>query len=372
MIAKLTNDKKCLKKAMNDVVRYRIKHTGNRKPQLVTTDFDVIEDMLVKEWTVVYSFGIRYKHLLVNRKDQEEDDETIDHILQAGSDHDPDASDLDDDDSDDRAEEDDEGDEGDGYQGCGRMPGKFLEGYPKTSGYPSPAPPRHQSKQPRIRDETPAKRGQSKRLMIPHQQQGMYGYSGPMPGYDPLVDPWGRPIPAYGGPNGYNNGYGGYGGGFGGYGGYAPPQLSREARQGTQPSHGMSPYPPPHHAMTPAISMPNSVYGAHGNIPNNSHKRGRVSPFGANERARDAYDQSPGYEMQGYPQPNQGGRTKIKRESPAEDRRDFGEDFDNPDNDLGVENDDEDTKAAVDADIEAMELELKLAKMKAARLKKKK
>ncbi|KAG9197317.1 hypothetical protein G6514_001877 [Epicoccum nigrum] len=66
---------------MNDVVRYRIKNTGNRKPQLVTTDFDVLEDMFVKDWDVAYSFSIRYKHLLVNGQGQQETDKDIDHIL---------------------------------------------------------------------------------------------------------------------------------------------------------------------------------------------------------------------------------------------------------------------------------------------------
>jgi hypothetical protein len=362
MIAKLTDDKKWLAQAMNDVVRYRIKHTGNRKPQLVTTDFDVIEDMLVKEWSVEYSFGIRYKHLLVNRKDQEEDDETIDNILEAGSDHDPSASDLEDSDSDDQSVEDDEGDEVDVSQGRGSNPGKYLHGYPKASRYPSPASLRHQSKQPNMRGDTPLKRGHPQQVPS-HQQQGMYGYGGPMSGYGPPMDAWGRPMPAYGGPDGYNNGYGGYGSGFGGSTGYAPPQFSRDARQGTQPprTHGMQSYLPPHHAMTPAPNMPGSDYGIHSNNPN---KRGRDSPSSANKRARDAYDQPPGFDTQGYAQPYDGGRTKIKRESPAED-------FDNPDNDLGEQEDDEDNKAAVDADIEAMELELKLAKMKAARLRKK-
>ena len=81
MIAKLTSSKKWIYKATNDVVRYRIKNTGNRKPQLVTTDFDVIEDMLGKGWEVEYSFGIQYKHLLVNRKDDVESDEDTEHIF---------------------------------------------------------------------------------------------------------------------------------------------------------------------------------------------------------------------------------------------------------------------------------------------------
>jgi hypothetical protein len=81
-LARLTDDKARLKKLMGDVVRYRNQHTGNKKPQLVTTDFDVIEDMVERGWSVKQSFEIRYKHLLTNRmivspldtnsKDQEE------------------------------------------------------------------------------------------------------------------------------------------------------------------------------------------------------------------------------------------------------------------------------------------------------------
>jgi hypothetical protein len=84
MIAKKTDDKQWLKEQMRDVVTYRIKHTGNRKPQLVTTDFDVIEDVFDSGWTVAQSFAIRYKHLLMNRTDTEEKDEDIAHIFGEG------------------------------------------------------------------------------------------------------------------------------------------------------------------------------------------------------------------------------------------------------------------------------------------------
>lgn len=66
-LAAKTDDKALLKKLMGDVVRYRNQHTGNKKPQLVTTDFDCIEDMLDHGWSVGQSFRIRYKHLLTNR-----------------------------------------------------------------------------------------------------------------------------------------------------------------------------------------------------------------------------------------------------------------------------------------------------------------
>ncbi|KAH4919169.1 hypothetical protein HBI17_067930 [Parastagonospora nodorum] len=332
MIAKLTDDKKWLKKAMNDVVRYRIKHTGNRKPQLVTTDFDVIEDMLVKDWKVAFSFEIRYKHLLVNRKDQEEDDVTIDNILQAGSDHDEDASDNDDDSTDNQSENGSGDEEDEGMQGRGGVSAKYLEssGYTKAPKYSSPANPRHQPKKPKMHDETPSKRGKHQQSQPPYPQPGMYGYGTPMPGYGPPMDPWGRPMPGYGGPDGFNNGYGGYGGGgYGGYGGYGPPP-GHDARQGTQPPsnpRNMSQYPPLNFATTPAPSIPGSDPGAYGN-------------------------------------PYQGGQVRIKRESPPDD-------FEGPSNDIGEQDDDEqeDSRAAADAEVEAMELELKLAKLKAARLR---
>jgi hypothetical protein len=364
MIAKLTDDKKWLKKAMNDVVRYRIKHTGNRKPQLVTTDFDVIEDMLVKEWSVGYSFEIRYKHLLVNRKDQEEDDENIDHILEAGSDHDADASDNDDDDLENHSEggAEEEGND----DGRGGISGKYLEssGYTKASKYPSPAPLRHLSKQPKTHNETSLKRGQPMKQQQPYQPAGMYGYGTPMSGYSRPIDPWGRPMPGYGGQDAYNNnGYGVYGGGFGGYGSYSAPPHGRDARQGTQPPQ----YPLPYHSMTPAPSMLDSKYGTYGNNPN---KRSHFSPFGTHKRLRDGCDQSSGFEMQGHPHSHNGGRVHIKRESPVDERRSFADDvFDGPSNDIGAPDDGDDDKAAVDAEVEAMELELKLAKMKAARLR---
>jgi hypothetical protein len=356
MIAKLTDDKEWLKRAMNDVVRYRIKHTGNRKPQLVTTDFDVIEDMLVKHWDVAYVFEIRYKHLLVNRKDQEEDDEDIDHILQAGSDHDDGDDDGDDDDdnvSQQMEEDRDDDDESEG-RGQGGTSGKYLcsSGYTNAANHYPPPLSRQQARPLQARKDTPTPKQAPPKL--PYQQQhNTYGYGPQMPGYGAPIDPWGRPMPGYpGGPEGYN-GYGGYSSAYPGYGGYGPPQ---HVRHGSGQSHppGMSLYavPPP-----PAMMAP----------PGNSNQRRRFSPSDANERARIGYEPAPGFEMQGYPQPYQGGRSiKIKRESPPIDERDAGGgDFDAPTNDLGAQNNDDDDKAALDAEMKAMELQLQLAQMKA-------
>lgn len=101
-ISELTNDKDFLKQAMNDIVRHRIKHTGNRKPQLVTTDFDVIEDMVTRGWDIETSFSIRYKHLLhTHPKGYVETDEDIDHILACGDDESPHVSESEDNDQED-------------------------------------------------------------------------------------------------------------------------------------------------------------------------------------------------------------------------------------------------------------------------------
>lgn len=84
-IAKLTSDKEWLHKAMRDVVRYRIRHTGNRKPQLGRADFDVIEDMLGKGWGVEYAFGVRYKHLAKEEeREGEEEEEDVEYLFDVG------------------------------------------------------------------------------------------------------------------------------------------------------------------------------------------------------------------------------------------------------------------------------------------------
>jgi hypothetical protein len=312
--------------------------------------------MLVKEWNVAYAFDIRYKHLLVNRKDQLETDEDIDHILQAGSDPKNDSNDEDnqDDDMEDQEEGDDDEDEDEGDVGQDGISGKYLQssGYTKAPLYPPPALPRQQSKQQKPRKSSPTK--QTPPLLPPAPPQGMYGYGAQMPGYGPQqLDPWGRPIPGYGGQNSYSgHSYGPYGG-YGSYG--SPPFGAKGARHGSQqpPQHGMHHFPPHFHPMTPTPSIHDSEYGTLGPNP---HNRGRFTPFHDN--------QTPGFEMQGH---FQGGRaTKIKRESPTFEERpmDINE-MDGPTNDLGLQDDNADDKATVDAEVETLELELKLAKAKA-------
>ncbi|KAJ5041974.1 hypothetical protein J3E74DRAFT_412936 [Bipolaris maydis] len=88
-IAKLTSDKTWLHKAMRDVVRHRIRHTGNRKPQLGRADFDIIEDMLGKGWGVQYAFGVRYKHLVKEEEEGgegDDDEEDVEYLFDAGPD----------------------------------------------------------------------------------------------------------------------------------------------------------------------------------------------------------------------------------------------------------------------------------------------
>lgn len=90
MISRMTKDKEFLKQAFNDVVRYRIKRTGNRKPQLVTTDLDIIDDMINLDWDIESSFKVRYKHLLLaNTQEPLETDENIDHIFACSAENSP-------------------------------------------------------------------------------------------------------------------------------------------------------------------------------------------------------------------------------------------------------------------------------------------
>jgi hypothetical protein len=220
MIAKLTNNKKWLSSAMTEVVRYRIKHTGNRKPQLSTTDFDVLEDMLIKNWKVDYSFGIRYKHLLVNSKDQVETDEDVDRIMRVsgsegeGSNDDQDMS----------AASDSESD-----SDTGQQQGRGVSyGYEMMTGYhqpPSSSSRGKKLKAPKkeiVKEESP--------MSQQHPPPGMYGgYYG-----QPPTDQWGRPMMMP--PHGYG-GYGGFGG-YDVYPPYGPPQIPSGSRQ---PSH--QPYP---------------------------------------------------------------------------------------------------------------------------------
>ncbi|KAF2124069.1 hypothetical protein P153DRAFT_143805 [Dothidotthia symphoricarpi CBS 119687] len=363
MIAKLTKNKTWLKKAMNEVVRYRIKNTGNRKPQLVTTDFDVIEDMLVKEWTVDYSFDIRYKHLMVNRKDQLETDEDIDHILGVGSDH-ADGSEDDEDNADEdieaQAEVDEDGsdDEDTGQSG---LTGQYMQasGYTQPLQYLMPAPPQQQKQQ-----KLPKQKQKQLKQELPNPSQGMYGYGGQAHGYGPPMDPWGRPLPGYGGPQDYGR-YGGYGR-YEHYGGYAlgPPEYpggDPRRRQGSQqpPTRGMHQFPP--YPMGPPAG-----HRGYESSDRNPNERERFSPFGTNRRGREGYEQTPMVGMspldadaREYQNAFQRDRQdSIKREtSELEERINSPDDMDGSVNDADEE--------AIDAELAAVELQLKVAQLRA-------
>ncbi|KAH8722915.1 hypothetical protein GQ44DRAFT_828555 [Phaeosphaeriaceae sp. PMI808] len=354
MIAKLTDDKVWLKKAMNDVVRYRIKHTGNRKPQLVTTDFDVIEDMLVKQWKVSYAFEIRYKHLLVNRKDQEENDENIDHILQAGSGND-DSSDEDDDNGDgvkDESEISDQDLENGEYKRHDSVPKKYsqLSGYTSTLTHPPSAPPHQFSKQQKTRKDT------LPQLKEPqfNQLRRIYDFRDQMPGYHAAMNHWGHPVPDYDRSDSYN-GYKSYGVGY--QNSYGPPPYSTKLCQGSQRPYvrDESQHPHSRHAMTMGPGIVNSKYDVQ-----------RFPPFAINRHTCGDYEPTTRLGMQGYPNSIHEGRTNIKHESPETDQHHEALDtFNAPTNEIGDLGDIDDDQAVIDAELEALKLELKLAKLKA-------
>ncbi|KAJ4322347.1 hypothetical protein N0V94_002456 [Neodidymelliopsis sp. IMI 364377] len=364
MIAKLTSDKKWLKKAMNDVVRYRIKNTGNRKPQLVTTDFDVIEDMLVKDWDVAFSFNIRYKHLILNRQGQQETDEDVDHILAVVDSDQDDGSDVEDDDDipvgkvdcddDDDYVDDEEGGEHELSQGG--VTGQCLHAsgyisaphYPQPCSLPEPLFKNHRTKQERAnkrRAELPARPQPS-----PYNK-GQQSYPLPYP-YGPPMDRWGRSMHYGFGPDSY--GYGGYGM-YSGHAEYGPPQDS----------DGSYPSPPSYRNLSQHAATPR---------PNQSdvdHKNTRDSSLMGDTALHRAFERSPfsmsrpGFPSRGYPEEFQNDPSKVKRESPeAGDGRALSVDeFDKPENNIG----DNISAAALEAELRATELELKVARLQAKR-----
>ncbi|KAF1832499.1 hypothetical protein BDW02DRAFT_424260 [Decorospora gaudefroyi] len=319
MIAKLTNNKKWLSKAMNDVVRYRIKNTGNRKPQLVTTDFDVIEDMLVKDWNVEYAFEIRYKHLLVNRQEQQGPDEDIDHIFQ---------TDSDDDEGSDSEEKmnyaSGDSDSEDGFdQGQGGVSSNYP-GYVKKGSHHISRSLSREKKHGNSKQTATKSKNSMPMHPPPLPYQGPYSYYSPhMPGYGPPMNHWGQPMPSYGSyGDGYDRVGGGSGGGYGGHPGYGVggSGSSREDRQGSQqPYYGML---NPHHMMNTTPSTPDIA------------RQSQESP-------------------------------KIKRESTdLEEHTGFVEDYDNDvvgQQETGIE----DATEEVDAELAELELELKVARLKA-------
>ena len=218
MIAKLTDDKEWLKEAMNEVVSYRIRHTGNRKPQLVTTDFDIIEDMLVKDWTIPFAFEIRYKHLLTNRNDQDVEDDNIDHILQTCSDReDTDSEDAKGTDKDGTEEEREvkpsEGNMLDEEDDVIRRLDRTSKKVPRSkcnasiSQHSSSRFPQQQrpGKQASLNSDYTTV-AQTDQILNPQERYGPYGYSMPMPVYyPPWMGPWSGPIPIHPGHDSYES-----------------------------------------------------------------------------------------------------------------------------------------------------------------------
>lgn len=353
MIAKLTTNKKWLKQAMEDVVRHRIKHTGNRKPQLVTTDFDIIEDMLVKQWDVEYAFEIRYKHLLVNRKDQEEADEAIDHLLYVPSDEDEDSeAGVDDDNHDNDIVDNEEGiEDHDCEEDNGGIPGKYLHSSIRPPNTPSSQPSKRRGHNPRNVDFSISS--------TRYRQQRRADESSHMQGFRHPLDAGGRSMPFDGGRGGY--------GGFSGYGGYDtyryPGYGSLESGTGGRhasqqpPQSGMFP------SHRPDLAMPGRpISGRHDRQPSATSKARPGSDGHDSLASGNGFFNSPTY---GDSVPYQGGqRPEIKRESSMiEDRSPSVEEIDSPSDDVFAPQCDGDEE--LDAEIEATRLELKLARLRA-------
>ncbi|KAJ4349487.1 uncharacterized protein N0V89_008103 [Didymosphaeria variabile] len=196
-ISELTNDRAFLKKAMNDIVRHRIKHTGNRKPQLVTTDFDVIEDMITHGWDIETSFSIRYKHLLLAQpKGYLETDEDIDHILACGDDEyhrtsDAELEDEDEEDDDDVDVDGQEDEDSTAFSSPYAVKGAYIHGSPHQP--PKMIVPKYSKLSKPIKKEKQEK--PTKLAKVPKRPEAaasspqqapppMYGGYG-MPGYGP-------------------------------------------------------------------------------------------------------------------------------------------------------------------------------------------
>lgn len=214
---------------------------GNRKPQLVTTDFDVLEDMLVKDWDVEYSFGIRYKHLLVKGLGRGEADEDVEHILGGGV---------------------GDEDEGSGEEGGGGRDYGGGGGY-GTETHQAPQcnqPPRQQTALSPAQSMHDGKHGKSTKHSSLRQT-----YPTPYP-YGPTLDPWGRPMssyptntPGYNYPNyppyNYDNNYP-----HSSFGYPAPPPDSHSHSHNSAGASARQPSHPPDHPTTYPYAYPHARY----------------------------------------------------------------------------------------------------------------
>jgi hypothetical protein len=352
VIAKLTQDKAWLKKAMNNVVRYRIKHTGNRKPQLTTTDFDVLEDMLSKGWKLEYSFPVRYKHLLAKGKNEEVTDAEIDSIMgrrirsatrsEEGTQ------------SEDEYSSSGDSDSNDGDSAGEDMGPSSSDQHLRNDGRTEAIQSHSASPQQSSREHTrtpkqflPTKPNHPRKLPSLSEQQGMYGYT------DPASNSWNHPMAGYvngpmnSPPNASYNGYTLHGGlsNYGNYNGYKPPnQDSREHLQswpqyGTNPwSPHPSPRPPPHLSDPESSTQP--IY--------------RPSPFSP------PLDTHPPQETNTYSSPSS---IRPTTQPSLADHLDGAEAMSGIRHAPAEPVDDE--AAAIEAELHATELELKIARLRA-------
>lgn len=317
-----------------------------------------MEDILVHDWDVPYSFSIRYKHLLVNRQGQQETDEDIDHILgvgagkEAGSDEE--IGHIEDIDNDDMNDAEDYNEE----TGHDTLTGQYFHAssYTSTPQYPPPysiptLPPQMQNNKrdnnSRVSSELPS------RPQAPFPGRGVQHGYGPTYPYGPSVDPWRRPTPCGGGHDGLG-GYGGYGM-YGGYGAHVlPPEC--DGRQSSQLPRYYG-YPT-HHMIPPSPSRPdtNSLrrQRSQGSTSSDNNARSEIaqSPFPMSQ---------PGFHPYGYAQDfhnNDDDRAELKQETTEIEMR--GEVLTNS---IGDDN----SAAALEAELRATELELKVARLQAKR-----
>jgi hypothetical protein len=209
MVAKIYDDKPRLKKIMTEVVHYRNHHTGNKKPQLVTTDFDVIEDVLDKGWTVKQSFDIRYvptsserythnsnvllsyKHLLSNRLDPNaapEPEEKFAHLFREESDEE---------DDDDDSEPDDDMELSNDFQ----LQSGYINDPPPPPRFQQPLAPTRKTGKPSPHRQPDQFQNEYGYGHAPYPPQQMHGYPRSMNGYGPPMNrygAYGEQYPPYG------------------------------------------------------------------------------------------------------------------------------------------------------------------------------
>lgn len=313
--------------------------------------------MLLQGWDVAYSFGIRYKHLLVNSQGLRETDEDIDHILRVdgGGEGSADEDERGSGDEDDRESGSAEGRDGEGDGGDsegdvdrGGLNSRYLPlQYPDPQRTHVPLPKQQKGqldegkqhgREPPMRPQPPS-----------HINESHRGYSQPY-AYGPPLDPWGRPMPYSSGPEAYN-GHGGYG--MYSYGGYNPPPDSAD-RYPSQPReyNGYA-----HHYTTPPAPSPPD-------LTRNTRKRTHDPPSSSSSSSKRPHRATPSFPL---PPP-----TEVKHESPDVDARTHTRDSSvgesvAPTTEMGERYSAAASVAALEAELRATELELKVARLQARR-----